>query len=173
MPLPIPVFSILQHTPVWVWGLLLVLVALGLIQAVPRSVTLRRATLPPLALASLSLWGVVSVFGDGLALAAWAGGVVVAATLLLRRRTPQRAVWSAAEERFQMPGSWGPLALILGIFCIRYVVGVSVALHPGVGRNPAFGAAAGLNYGVLSGLLLGRAVALWRIARGRLAPQPA
>ena len=42
--------AILQHTPVWVWGLLAVLVTLGLSQTRSRELSLTRVTVLPLVL---------------------------------------------------------------------------------------------------------------------------
>ncbi len=64
--------TILAHTPVWVWPLLAALLVLGALQARARQVTLLRATLLPVAMLALSLWGVISVFASASTLAAWA-----------------------------------------------------------------------------------------------------
>src|SRR5260370_12091893 len=40
--------DVLQHTPHWVWGVLAVLVSLGIKQTLPRPTTLRSATPRPL-----------------------------------------------------------------------------------------------------------------------------
>ena len=133
-------------------------------QTVPRSVTLRRATLLPLALAGLSLWGVASTFASVVALPGWALGLAAALTLQLRLGIPPGARWSATEQRFELPGSWVPLAQILGIFATRYAVGVIVALHPQYRADTVFAVGASLAYGTLSGFFLGRAAVLWRAA---------
>src|SRR5439155_15157054 len=52
--------QIVQHTPVWVWGLLAGLVALGVSQARDREVSLARITILPLVMLALSFSGVVS-----------------------------------------------------------------------------------------------------------------
>ena len=157
--------AILQHTPVWVWRLLAALLSLGIWQAFPRTVTLRRATLLPVAMLALSLWGVVSVFASGQALAAWALGGLAAASWSLRAGSPRGVHWSAAEQVFRMPGSWVPLALILGIFCTKFGVGMSLAQHPDLRSASAFALGTSLAYGVFSGLFAGRAITLWRLTR--------
>jgi hypothetical protein len=55
--------TILQHVPVWVFGLLAVLIVAGSLQIAPRRVTLRRGTVLPLVLTIVSLVGVVTTFG--------------------------------------------------------------------------------------------------------------
>ena len=165
--------GILQHTPVWVWPLLAALMALGVMQAFARTVTLRRITLLPVTMLALSLWGVASDFGSGLALAAWALGGLAAGTWSLRRGALAGARWSAAEQAFRLPGSWVPLMLILGIFCTKFGVGVSLALHPEVRSTPGFAIGASLAYGVFSGFFAGRALALWRLAVPQAQARPA
>ena len=54
---PQAALTIVQRTPVWVWGLLAGLLLLGTIQMRPRSMRLARVTLLPLVLAAFSLSG--------------------------------------------------------------------------------------------------------------------
>jgi len=71
-----------------------------------------------------------------------------------------------AEGRLSVPGSWLPLALMLGLFATKFAVGVLVALAPALRHDAAFAASAGLAYGAFSGLFLGRALALRALAAG-------
>src|SRR5205814_4572450 len=74
--------AILLGAPTWVWPLLAALIALGVSQAFPRTMTLRRATIVPVALIVFSLSGVATTFrGQGIAIVAWALSVAVAAWL--------------------------------------------------------------------------------------------
>lgn len=158
--------SILQHTPGWVWLLLAALIALGLYQARPHSITLRRMTALPLAMMVLSLFGVISVFGSGAALAAWATGALVAAGGTLHGGIGTKGTrWIEGDQRFLLPGSWLPMALILGIFCVKFGVAVSLALQPTLRSAPEFALAASLTYGIFSGCFAGRALALLRLAQ--------
>jgi hypothetical protein len=160
---------IVRHTPFWVWIVLAVLVSIGVKQSFPRRLRLGRVTTLPLVFIALSFAGVVSTFPlDGTALLAWAAGVGVAASLGLQAGAPASARWLAAERAFELPGSWVPLALMLGIFVLRFAVAVMLALHPGLRGDAGFAALAGAGYGGFSGLFLGRAMALWQLAR---APQ--
>lgn len=68
--------TIIQLTPVWVWGLLAGLVALGLSQSRQREMSLTRATILPMVMVALSLWGAYGAFGHlAVALGGWAAGV--------------------------------------------------------------------------------------------------
>ena len=162
--------AIVQHTPFWVWIVFVTLIVLGVRQSFARRLQLGRVTALPIVFVVLSLAGVVSVFGahDG-ALLAWAVGIGAAAGLALLAGAPNAARWLAAERVFEVPGSWVPLAIMLGIFCLRYAVAVLLALHPALRGDASFAALAGLGYGGFSGLFLGRAMALWQLARAPLA----
>lgn len=163
--------TILGHTPLWVWPLLGALLVLGALQARARQVTLLRATLLPVAMLALSLWGVVSVFASAPTLAAWAVATAVAAAVVVRSGGITGARWSAREQRFDLPGSWTPLALILAIFVTRFGVGVSLGLQPTLREDIVFAVGVCLAYGVYSGIFAGRALTLLRLAQGRrLAP---
>jgi len=158
--------AIVQHTPVRVWIVFVALIVVGVRQSFARRLRLGRVTALPIVFVALSLAGVVSAFGpDASALLAWAVGVFAATGLALQSGAPGAAHWLAAERVFEVPGSWVPLALMLGIFGMRFAVAVLLALQPGLRGDASFAALAGLGYGGFSGLFLGRAMALWQLAR--------
>lgn len=158
--------QILRGTPVWVWGLLAVLVTVGLTQSMPRRIGARRAMIVPGLMLALSLGGVATTFGARpLALAAWAAGIALAIGLGLDAVAPRGARWVREAARFELPGSWLPMALILGLFCIKYGVGVGLAFAPALAENTAFEVGIALAYGAFSGLFAARAIALRRLVR--------
>ena len=158
--------GILQHTPLWVWGLLAALVALGSTQIKTRQMTLRRAALMPVAMVGLSLFGVLSSFGGhALPMLAWLAGAAVSVAGARACGAWSGAAWSQRDARFNVPGSWLPMALILTLFAIKYGVGVSLALHPGLKDEALFASAACLAYGVFSGLFLARAINFWTLVK--------
>jgi hypothetical protein len=158
--------QILQHTPLWVWGLLGALVVLGLAQTRARDVSLMRVTALPVVLTALSLSGVLSAFGHlPIALISWTAGIATALTVG-RNIVPVRgASWSPSTSTLHLPGSWLPLTLILGLFAIKYFAGVAVALHPQLATDHMFAGICSLGYGVFSGLFLGRALSLRRLSQ--------
>ena len=166
--------SIVQHTPVWVWGLLVALIALGLWQTRDREMTLTRITILPLVLIALSLSGVLSAFGHfPVALGGWSAGVA-AALAFGRQFVPLRgAHWSAETGRLHVPGSWLPLALIVGLFCIKYFAGVNLSLNPALAADTTFAGLCSLAYGAFSGLFLARAMSLRGLARRPVVAQAA
>lgn len=168
---PQMLWPIVQGTPRWVWGLLAALLWLGLAQTLPRQLGLRRALLPPLALAGFAAWGLASAFGGGTALAgalgAWllAAALACAASLALRGAPAAGARYDAQARRFHLPGSPVPLLLILALFMTKYAVGVELALQPALAQDGAFALRIAALYGVFNGLVLARAARLWRLAQ--------
>ncbi len=157
--------AIVQHTPVWVWGLLSVLVALGLWQARDREMSLRRITVLPLVMIVLSLSGVLSAFGPApVALSSWAVGAVIALALARQWLGVRGAKWSPGARALLVPGSWLPLALMLGLFAVKYFAGYSLAMNPALVRDAAFAGLCSLAYGSASGIFMARALALRGLA---------
>ena len=157
--------QIVQHTPVWVWGLLAALVAYGWSQARPREISLTRVTIVPLVLLALSFAGVVSTFAHAtVAILAWGVGVGAALTLGRRFVTVRGARWSSETGALHVPGSWLPLALMLALFLIKYGVGVTLAMNHAMAASTTFGVCCGLAYGGFSGLFAARALGLRSLA---------
>ncbi len=163
--------QILMNTPLWVWGLLAALLVLGWTQTRSRRVGLARITLLPLGLGAFSLYGTFSAFGASPAVL---GSWLAAATLLLLMVTqmpvPAGTTYDPARRQFQLPGSWVPMALIMGIFLTKYMVGVGLAINPALTANTGLTLTIATLYGVFSGIFAGRTVRLLRLARQPAAP---
>jgi hypothetical protein len=161
--------QILRGTPIWVYALFVGLIVLGYLQSKPRILAPARVAILPVALGVFSLTRVLAVFGpDALALLAWTAGT--AAALLLNRalKQPAGARWSAATGTFHVPGSWVPLILMMAVFFARYALAVSLVMTPGLVHSAGFATAAGLGFGLLSGIFLARALRVW----SQRTPQP-
>ena len=160
------IITILHGAPGWVWALLAALVALGVSQSFPRLMTTRRATIVPIALFVLSLYGVVSAFRQQtFALTAWVAGVATSLMLVSATGAFRGISWSDEHQRIRVPGSWLPLVLIMGLFATKFGVGASLAMQPSLAADPVFATAAGLAYGGFSGLFLGRGLVMLKVAR--------
>jgi hypothetical protein len=165
------ILQILSHTPVWVWAVLALLLALGWTQTRERRVAPRRLLLLPLVLLGLGLWSMAPGFVAVPASAvSWLLALGTALALTRGQRPPVGARWLAAEQRLLLPGSWLPMGLILVIFSMRYVSNVGMALHPAWRNAPALLLPMAALYGALSGFFLGRALAQWRLAGGVVLP---
>ena len=163
------VMEILSHTPVWVWGLLAALLALGAAQTRQRHVAPGRLLLLPLALLVLGLSSTAPAFiALPLSAALWLLALGAGVAAASRRPAPAGTQWLPAEQRLRLPGSWVPMLLIMTIFSLRYAANVGMAFNPTWRSAPALLLPLALMYGGLSGLFLGRALALFRLTR---APQ--
>ena len=161
-------WAVLWNTPLWVWGVLAVLLALGLVQARNRKVSGLLILLLPATMIPLSLYGVAASFGANLAaLSAWAIGFGAALTLNgLVFFGPRGVRYDAVDGRFEVPGSWVPLVLMLTIFSTRFVFAVVKALNPSiVGAATFIGFVSGI-LGFCSGLFLSRAIRALKLRRG-------
>lgn len=168
---PHALLSIVQRTPSWVWLVLAALVVLGASQLMARSAGLRRVLLMPIAMAVFSAWGIASAFGGAVqvvgVLATWlaAACAVAAVALWLQHAAPAGAHYDAASQRFQLPGSVWPLVLILGIFLVKWAVGVELTLQPPLARDSHFALQIALVYGAFNGVFAARAARLLGLAR--------
>ncbi len=163
---PQAVAAILKGTPVWVWGLLAGLMALGFSQVRDRTASLMRVSIMPVAMTVFSVAGIVTAFGraSGLAavLALWlAVAVVVAGVVALGQ---SGATYDTRSRQYTLPGSWMPMLLIAGIFLTKYAVGIELAMQPNVVLEAGFTLPVAAVYGVFTGLFVGRAARLWRLA---------
>lgn len=160
-----PVAQLLANTPLWVWGLLVALLALGYSQARDRSASLVRITVMPVAMTAFSLWGTVSAFGASAAvLGIWAVAAAVLLVAVALFFGPAQGTYDADKRLFQLPGSWVPMLLITGIFLTKYAAGVSLAMNPELKFNLTFALALATVYGAFSGIFAGRAARLLRLA---------
>ena len=160
-------YQIISHTPTWVFGLFAVLLALGLKQTRTGSMSLLRVALMPVAMTSLSVYGTVSAFGAAPAVVlAWMAAAAALLVFVVRLPLPQEVRFDATSRTLQMPGSWVPLALMMGIFFTKYFVGVVLAMQPALASNAGFGIGFAALYGAFSGVFSARAVRLLRLAFG-------
>lgn len=156
---------IFSGAPTWVWFLLVALIWLGLRQTLTRQVSLTRVTLMPLGLVGLSVYGTATVFAaQPWVLLVWAMAAATLVLLVLRRPVPQGTRFDLASQIFTLPGSWAPLALIAGIFCPKYAVGVTASIAPELLHSIPVALTVGLLSGVFSGVLAARTLRLWRLA---------
>ena len=156
--------QIFLHTPVWVWALLVGLIALGYSQTRSRTISLGRLVIIPVAMMVLSLYGTLSAFGPSpTVLGAWLAACAMVASLVALRTAPAGTAYDGVHRRYTIPGSWLPLVVILGIFCTKYAVGVTLAMHSAMAQHTLFATLVGTLYGLFSGFFAGRALRLWRL----------
>jgi uncharacterized membrane protein len=158
--------QIVLHTPLWVWGLLAGLLVLGYTQSRDREVSLARILATPVIMGGYSLWGAATTFAHS----PWLGPVVTVWAVLAVGVFCAMAVgtangrYDAATRSFRLPGSWTPMALILGIFLVKYASGVAIAMHRELATDPVFALALAAVSGVFSGLFAGRTARVVKLA---------
>ena len=158
--------AIITRTPTWVWLLLAGLVTLGLTQTRTRQMSLVRATVLPIVMMGLSLFGVLSTFGaNALSLSAWFAALVTSALAAMALGAWRGVTWSATTARYEVPGSWLPMLIILSIFAVKFYVGVNVAMKPALKLDTQFSLTVCGIYGMFSGLFLARALNFWTLLK--------
>lgn len=154
----------LQHIPVWVFALLIGLIALGLLQTRTRQVRARRLLGTNIALTLFTLVGVTQQWRPtpwlALALLTWAAACLLVTWALAQGEAPEGAHYDLATQRFTVPGSWLPLALFMAIFICKFVVGMVSATAPGSLQSVQAAIGISVLYGLFSGVLNGRS---WRL----------
>jgi len=159
--------QILIHTPLWVYGLFIVLVAFGLQQTRSRNVNAVLAYFLPLGMIALSLAGINSSFGIKPApIAMWAIGLLIVTVIGFKRFRDDRVTFTRSSRSFFIPGSWTPFFVIMAIFFTKYVFAVIQAFDAEIVTTEAFVAALSLAYGCFSGYFSSRAVNLVSKAKG-------
>jgi hypothetical protein len=160
--------AVLRGTPTWVWALLAGLLWLGFSQTRDREASLLRVGVMPLVMVSLAVWSMVSAFSAspmfGYTMLMWMFAAAVTFTLVGMTRAPQGTQFHAVTRSFFLPGSWVPLLLIAGIFLTRYIVNVDIAMQPTLARDGQYTLIVAAIYGMGSGIFLGRAARLLRLA---------
>jgi len=145
--------QILSHTPAYVWAILAFLVYRGVAAMREREVAPRRLTVIPIVMLLLSLQDIVARFGVGLLpLLTWVLGAAAAA-LAVWNIGATRIVVRAASVRIE--GSAAPLAMMLGVFAIKYAASVACAVAPRLHHDAVFATALCALLGILSGCFLG------------------
>ena len=163
---PEAMVTILRNTPVWVWGLLAGLLALGISQLRDRTAGLARVSLLPVAMTVFSVSGTLSALGGSPHLAGAIALWLITAAIAFAVLAPGRAAAQFDPQRrsYRLPGSVAPLLLIAGIFLVKYVVGVELAMAPRLVEDTQYALTVAALYGAFTGVFVGRAWRLWRLA---------
>ncbi len=161
------ILTIVSHTPAWVWAVFAALVLLGLRQTRTQDMPAARVLVVPAILVPLSLLGTVRGFAhvnELVCAADWAAGAALG-FFSNRVLDLPRQVSANADGTFRVGGSIVPLLLFVGIFMIRYVVNVALAVQPSLSGDVGAACIAGAAYGLTSGMLAARARKIWSTRR--------
>jgi hypothetical protein len=128
MPGPL---TILQHSPWWIYPLLLLLVWFGVRGMRPRTLPIWRFAIVPLVFTG---WGIVSILSrpttSGVLIADWLVCAAVGAGTAWLSNRRMRVAIDLLRGEVTLQGSIGPLVRNLLIFAMKYAVGVAMALLP-------------------------------------------
>ena len=150
--------QILAHVPAWVWFLLAALLALGLSQTRDRWVSAARLRRMPLAFLAFAAWSTVGTFGwQALTLLGFLGGLWATRQLVLASGWPGPARHDAARDAYFVPGSWLPLAVMMGIFTVKFLLGMTLAMSPALAQQAGVMLGVSALNGALGSLFLARA----------------
>lgn len=155
--------DILTHTPVAVWAVLAALVMLGLRQTRTQTMSAARVWLVPALVGAASLMGALRGFagaGELFTGACWAAGAAAGFASNRSLDLPRR-VSANPDGTFTIGGSIAPLLVFVGVFMVRYVVNVALAIAPALASTPVAAAAAAIAYGFTAGLLAARSRKIW------------
>jgi hypothetical protein len=158
------IIDILRGTPVWVWLILSAIIYLGWTQTRSRTVNRARLAILPFVFIALSLSGVFrSATGSAWAAAAWALGFTAIIAFVSTHLAVRGATWSPQTQRLNVPGSWWPMALIVGLFTTKYAVAVALALHPELATALPLLIICNLLYGAAAAVFWSRSRSLLRL----------
>lgn len=154
--------EIFQKTPVWVWVLFGLLIVLGYAQTKERTLSFTRALIIPLVMFFLSLQGVISLFGPGLGIVAWALGMGLLSKMTLGYKVVQSVTYEPQKKLFIIQGGWVWFWVIMGIFWLKYILSVISNVAAGLLSIPWVFLSASFCLGGLSGFFLARVIAMRR-----------
>ena len=158
------VTGILVHTPLWVWGLLALLIWLGTLSLRPRAQPLRRLLIVP---AVFFLMGLSRLLLGGKSIdliAVWLLSAMLLAALALYTG-PRNVSIDRDTGYIRRPGSVLPLVRNILVFLLQYAVAVLTAMKLNVGIDVAMAGQA--VSGACAGYFLGWTVALLRSYRAQ------
>jgi drug/metabolite transporter (DMT)-like permease len=162
--------AVLTHTPLWVWGILALLIQRGLVATQPNSVTLPRLFLLPLVFSVLGVMGLART-GSLLpvALVAAAAGLALGAAVGWSLYAGQTGYgWDQQNGQLQRPGSWLMLVCSLLAFVLKFGLGTVAGWQPELMVGISGALLTGLVSGIASGLLWGASSTQLLLGRTRL-----
>lgn len=159
---------ILQHIPIWVFLILAGLLWLGLSARKDRKIRWRVPIIVPIALTIMAITSLLGQYGatDLLlpALVSWGGVCALLAWLFAKRPLPETVHYDLETAKFQLPGSYLPLAMYMGIFAFKFMVGFMSGMRMPIVNDLLFVLSISAVYGLFSGLFLSNA---WRLFKLR------
>lgn len=154
--------QIVANTPLWVWPLMVMVLALGWYGLRPRTVPPVRLAILPLIGVGTSVAALLQSPQASFAAASW--GLALLVTLPVGHAIGRRrAVQWLPDGRLEIAGGWFMLLFGASIFVTRYALGLLFGVLPALKAEPVWIAMSGGIGGVIAGVGLGwLAGLLWR-----------
>jgi hypothetical protein len=156
------------HTPIWVWGLLAVIVYFGLMALRPSQASLTRLAILP---SVFLIWGLQVLLTktslDTMNIGTWGAALAIGIAVGLALTASQDIRLDRQTGLLHLPGSAITLVVSLLIFACKYGFGYSLARWPELGRDATFLIASLGSSGLFTGILVGRFAGLVRVHAGR------
>ena len=153
--------QVIKGTPIWVWVILVALIALGMQQLRLRVVKRFTVLIAPVVFLFV---GLASSGRSSIAFATWAATLLsVAAFTYYVWKPTSGASYDDTTDRLHLPGSVIPMIIMLSIFLLNYVFNVALAINPAWRGELAWQLVPAVVLGALSGVFIGRAATLFRL----------
>jgi hypothetical protein len=160
---------ILQHIPPWVFLILAALLWLGLSARNDRLVRWRVPIIIPIAMTFMAITSLLGQYGatDLLlpALLSWFGVCALIGWGVAKRPLPDSFRYDLELAKFHLPGSYVPLAMYLGIFAFKFMVGFMTGMHMPIVNELFFVLGISAIYGLFSGVFLASAWRLYQLRK--------
>ena len=133
------IMELITHTPIYVWALLFFLIMMGLRARKTSIVALKMFVIMPTIFCAWALYAILMRYGTNFSiLSFWTISLLlgIAVGNLIIRSYSLR--FDKIKRKVEMPGSWMLLILSLSIFCLRYFLGASTAIHPELAQSTEF-----------------------------------
>lgn len=160
-------FTLVRHTPIWVWVLFLFLIKRGISALSDRQMSLRRLFLLPLLFLVWGIWSLRQEFHlSAASMSGMAAGLLIGTAVgwMLWRNQP-RLQNAADKHQIIRPGTPLTLILIVIAFSVKYGLTAWLLMHPQLHQSATYSLQFGVITGVLDGLFWGGTLNLflaWR-----------
>lgn len=159
--------TFVQGTPLYVWGILAYVIAVGIYFLKDRKSSLAKIALMP---CLFIVWSLVSLKGHyGLttySVGAWLVGALIGCSFgwLFSNSNPPRLI-DRSKAIFVIPGGAAFMALTLSFFLLKYIRGAAFHMHPEFLQNPKTIVMDLIFTGFLVGFLFGRVLVCMNVYR--------
>ncbi len=156
----------ITEPPVWVWGILLVLIFIGWRATREREVSARRYALLPL----FGIMSFVTIAQNEPTASTWlAFALAYLAGGAIGWRAQGGIILSTESGRARLRGEWLTFATVMVMFWLRFVRAATEAVSPDTVNSPQFTYGFTVVAGIAAGIFLGRSIRTFRAAYAAVA----